>query len=121
MKVSTSESGNVDVDFWTILADTRFEIVFTFKNHYWFWCPLLGSVLGMLFGTLAYDSLIYTGDDSIVNKPWVFDRVLTDRWTSTDRDVYRSARSTNSAKQSPRVQVQRVGKHVDAFPMSEFA
>ncbi|KAI9573563.1 aquaporin [Boletus coccyginus] len=48
--------------------------VFAFKNQYWLWCPLLGSVLGMLFGTLTYDALIYTGGDSIVNKPWVLKR-----------------------------------------------
>jgi aquaglyceroporin related protein len=42
--------------------------VFSFRNQYWLWCPLLGPVLGMLFGTLVYDVLIYTGSDSIINK-----------------------------------------------------
>ncbi|KIM67687.1 hypothetical protein SCLCIDRAFT_1189699 [Scleroderma citrinum Foug A] len=42
--------------------------VFNFRHQYWLWCPILGSILGMQCGALAYDLLIYTGSDSIVNK-----------------------------------------------------
>ncbi|KIO03273.1 hypothetical protein M404DRAFT_627167 [Pisolithus tinctorius Marx 270] len=43
--------------------------VFTFRNQYWLWCPILGPILGMQVGGLVYDLLIYTGSESIVNKP----------------------------------------------------
>ncbi|KAH7914294.1 major intrinsic protein superfamily membrane channel protein [Hygrophoropsis aurantiaca] len=43
--------------------------VFTFRNQYWLWCSILGPVLGMQIGALVYDSLIFTGSESIVNKP----------------------------------------------------
>ncbi|KIM64401.1 hypothetical protein SCLCIDRAFT_114883 [Scleroderma citrinum Foug A] len=42
--------------------------VFDFRHQYWLWCPILGSIFGMQCGALAYDLLIYTGSDSIVNK-----------------------------------------------------
>ncbi|KAL4069915.1 aquaporin-like protein [Scleroderma yunnanense] len=42
--------------------------VFNFRNQYWLWCPFIGSILGMQFGALAYDLLIYTGSDSVINK-----------------------------------------------------
>ncbi|KAF9241158.1 major intrinsic protein superfamily membrane channel protein [Melanogaster broomeanus] len=43
--------------------------VFDYRNQYWIWCTLLGPILGMQAGALAYDTLVYTGSDSIVNKP----------------------------------------------------
>ncbi|KAG9315744.1 major intrinsic protein superfamily membrane channel protein [Chiua virens] len=43
--------------------------VFDFRNQYWLWCPTLGPILGMQIGALVYDTLIYTGPDSIINKP----------------------------------------------------
>jgi aquaglyceroporin related protein len=43
--------------------------VFNFRNQYWIWCPILGPILGMQFGALVYDALVYVGSDSIVNKP----------------------------------------------------
>jgi len=43
--------------------------VFDFRNQYWIWCPLLGPIFGMQAGALVYDALVYTGPDSIVNKP----------------------------------------------------
>ena len=42
--------------------------VFDFRHQYWLWAPILGSIFGMQFGALAYDLLVYTGSDSIVNK-----------------------------------------------------
>jgi len=45
------------------------KAVFDFRNQYWLWCPVLGSILGMQAGALAYDTLLYTGPDSIVNIP----------------------------------------------------
>ncbi|KAI9569923.1 major intrinsic protein superfamily membrane channel protein [Boletus coccyginus] len=45
------------------------KAVFDFRNQYWLWCPILGPILGMQMGALVYDTLIYTGSDSVVNKP----------------------------------------------------
>ncbi|KAF9557543.1 putative aquaporin 4 [Agrocybe pediades] len=45
--------------------------VFTFRNHYWLWCPIMAPICGALFGTLVYDTMLYTGEDSILNKPSV--------------------------------------------------
>jgi len=43
--------------------------VYTFRNHYWIWCPILAPILGAQAGALFYDTFLYNGDDSIVNKP----------------------------------------------------
>jgi len=43
--------------------------VFAFRGQYWFWCNILATCLGAQLGTLVYDALIYTGEDSILNKP----------------------------------------------------
>ncbi|TFK40870.1 aquaporin-like protein [Crucibulum laeve] len=43
--------------------------VFTFRNHYWLWCPILGPILGTQAGTIFYDAFLFTGEESIFNKP----------------------------------------------------
>ncbi|KAF8799028.1 aquaporin [Phlegmacium glaucopus] len=45
--------------------------VFTYRNHYWIWCPIMGPILGALFGAFVYDAFLYTGEDSILNRPFV--------------------------------------------------
>ena len=45
--------------------------VFDYRSQYWIWCPILGPILGMQAGALAYDALVYTGSDSFLNKPYV--------------------------------------------------
>ncbi|KJA24023.1 hypothetical protein HYPSUDRAFT_136846, partial [Hypholoma sublateritium FD-334 SS-4] len=45
--------------------------VFTFRNQYWLWCPILAPILGAQCAALIYDAGIYIGDDSILNKPYV--------------------------------------------------
>ncbi|KAF8645126.1 hypothetical protein AX16_007955 [Volvariella volvacea WC 439] len=42
--------------------------VFTFRNHYWLWCPVIAPILGALAGALFYDLFLYVGDDSPINK-----------------------------------------------------
>ncbi|KAI6027233.1 aquaporin [Pisolithus marmoratus] len=37
--------------------------VFTFRNQYWLWCPILGPILGMQVGGLAY--VLLTSSESI--------------------------------------------------------
>ncbi|THH31170.1 hypothetical protein EUX98_g3006 [Antrodiella citrinella] len=43
--------------------------VYTFRNQYWLWCPILGPILGALVGTFFYDAFLYLGAESILNKP----------------------------------------------------
>jgi aquaglyceroporin related protein len=50
------------------------KAVYTFRNQYWLWTPILGPLIGAQFGCAAYDILLYTGEDSIVNKPRKSDR-----------------------------------------------
>ncbi|KAF8159904.1 aquaporin-like protein [Crassisporium funariophilum] len=46
--------------------------VFTLRQrvsfHYWAYSPLFGCIMGAQFGALFYDLLLFTGDESIVNK-----------------------------------------------------
>jgi len=43
--------------------------VFTFRNQYWIWCPILAPFLGGLVGALVYDTFLFVGNDSIINTP----------------------------------------------------
>ncbi|KAJ6584176.1 major intrinsic protein superfamily membrane channel protein [Mycena vulgaris] len=43
--------------------------VFTYRNHYWIWCPIIAPILGAQAGAIFYDAFIYLGDESPFNKP----------------------------------------------------
>lgn len=43
--------------------------VFTFRRHYWIWCPVIAPIMGAQAGALIYDVFLYTGKDSPINKP----------------------------------------------------
>jgi len=43
--------------------------VWNFRHQYWLWTPILGPIMGGLSGTLVYDAFLYTGSESILNKP----------------------------------------------------
>ncbi|KAJ3731506.1 aquaporin-like protein [Lentinula guzmanii] len=43
--------------------------VYTFRNQYWLWCPVLAPILGAQAGAMFYDVLLFNGRESIVNKP----------------------------------------------------
>ncbi|KAI0081664.1 aquaporin [Panus rudis PR-1116 ss-1] len=43
--------------------------VFTFRNHYWLWCPVITPIIGAVVGTFIYDLFIFTGSESVLNKP----------------------------------------------------
>jgi len=45
------------------------KAVYTFRNHYWVWCPIMAPILGAQAGAMFYDAFLYTGPDSIFNKP----------------------------------------------------
>ncbi|EIW78215.1 aquaporin [Coniophora puteana RWD-64-598 SS2] len=54
--------------------------VFTFRNQYWLWCPVLGPIAGCLAGGILYDTLIFTGPESIINAP---DAITKDKHMNT--------------------------------------
>ncbi|THG97635.1 hypothetical protein EW026_g4398 [Hermanssonia centrifuga] len=43
--------------------------VFTFRNQYWLWCPVITPIIGALVGTFLYDVFFFTGAESIINRP----------------------------------------------------
>jgi len=43
--------------------------VFTFRNQYWVWCPVIAPFLGGLAGGALYDAFLYKGEESIFNRP----------------------------------------------------
>ncbi|KAJ3767314.1 putative aquaporin 4 [Lentinula raphanica] len=43
--------------------------VYTFRNQYWLWCPILAPIFGAQAGAMFYDVLLFNGRESIVNKP----------------------------------------------------
>ncbi|KAI6103079.1 aquaporin-like protein [Pisolithus croceorrhizus] len=45
--------------------------VFTYRNQYWLWCPILGPILGMQVGGMAYELLAHKRSESINNKSYV--------------------------------------------------
>ncbi|KAG6908265.1 hypothetical protein DXG01_005530 [Tephrocybe rancida] len=44
------------------------KAVYTFRNHYWIWCPIIAPFLGAQFGAMFYDAFLYNGDDGRFNK-----------------------------------------------------
>ncbi|KAI0789607.1 aquaporin [Abortiporus biennis] len=43
--------------------------VFTFRNQYWLWCPIISPIIGGVVGVFLYDLFFFTGDESFINKP----------------------------------------------------
>ncbi|KDQ17737.1 hypothetical protein BOTBODRAFT_172164 [Botryobasidium botryosum FD-172 SS1] len=43
--------------------------VWNYRRQYWIWTPVLATTSGALFGAFIYDVMLYTGTDSIINKP----------------------------------------------------
>jgi len=60
------------------------KAVYTFRNQYWLWCPVLGPFLGAQFGTMFYDAFLYNGEDGLFNQP---DRVTRKRLQSNAETV----------------------------------
>ncbi|KAL0066887.1 hypothetical protein AAF712_006082 [Marasmius tenuissimus] len=44
--------------------------VYSFRNQYWLWCPVIAPIFGALFGAFLYDLFLYDGDDNQIRK-WV--------------------------------------------------
>jgi aquaglyceroporin related protein len=43
--------------------------IWTHNQSYWIWGPWIGAIVGGLTGGLIYDSFIYSGRDSWLNRP----------------------------------------------------
>lgn len=41
-----------------------------YRVQYWLWCPWAADITGGLFGALMYDTLIFMGRESPMNKRW---------------------------------------------------
>ncbi|KII91664.1 hypothetical protein PLICRDRAFT_173481 [Plicaturopsis crispa FD-325 SS-3] len=61
--------------------------VFTYRNQYWIWCPILAPILGGQVATLLYDAFLYTGSESLLNRP-----------NATNRRLNQAARPEQSNK-----------------------
>lgn len=46
------------------------KLIFS-HSQYWIWCPVMGPILGGQAGGLFYDAFLFTGEESIFNKPCV--------------------------------------------------
>uniref|UniRef100_A0A0W0EVC4 Putative aquaporin 4 n=1 Tax=Moniliophthora roreri TaxID=221103 RepID=A0A0W0EVC4_MONRR len=42
--------------------------VYTFRNQYWIWCPIMAPFLGAMAATCFYDILLFNGEESIFNR-----------------------------------------------------
>ncbi|KAI6129768.1 major intrinsic protein superfamily membrane channel protein [Pisolithus croceorrhizus] len=62
--------------------------VFTYRNQYWLWCPILGPILGMQVGGLAYELLAHTRSERINNKS---------RFTDASSDSTRTPSGSDAA------------------------
>ncbi|KAF8073908.1 major intrinsic protein superfamily membrane channel protein [Lyophyllum atratum] len=45
------------------------KAVYTYRHQYWIWCPVMGPFTGALAGGAFYDAFLFTGSESIFNKP----------------------------------------------------
>ncbi|CAE6421834.1 unnamed protein product [Rhizoctonia solani] len=43
--------------------------VWNYRSQYWLYTPVIGPIVGAILGAAIYDAFIYTGPDSIFNKP----------------------------------------------------
>ncbi|KAF8916599.1 putative aquaporin 5 [Mucidula mucida] len=42
--------------------------VYSFRNQYWIWCPVLAPFLGAQTAAIMYDTFLYQGEDSRINR-----------------------------------------------------
>ncbi|KAF6757643.1 putative aquaporin 6 [Ephemerocybe angulata] len=47
--------------------------VWTYRHHYWIWCPILAPILGAQAAAWTYDTFLYSGTDSVITKRLVYD------------------------------------------------
>ncbi|KAI0769916.1 aquaporin [Fomes fomentarius] len=54
-------------------------------NHYWLWCPVIAPIIGALVGVFLYDACLFTGAESILNKPDARARALHEKAINAER------------------------------------
>jgi aquaglyceroporin related protein, other eukaryote len=55
------------------------EVIWDYRHQYWLWAPILGPITGGLTATALYDLFVYTGEDSIFNRPNAAARIVGKR------------------------------------------
>ncbi|ELU43232.1 MIP domain-containing protein [Rhizoctonia solani AG-1 IA] len=43
--------------------------VWNYRSQYWLYTPIIGPIVGAILGTAIYDAFLFTGSESIFNKP----------------------------------------------------
>jgi aquaglyceroporin related protein len=43
--------------------------VYTYRNHYWIWCPILAPIIGAQVATCLYDAFLFMGEEGRFNQP----------------------------------------------------
>ena len=43
--------------------------VWNYRSQYWLYTPIIGPIVGAILGTIVYDGFLFTGSESIFNKP----------------------------------------------------
>lgn len=71
--------------------------VFNYRSQYWLWCTTFAPILGALAAAAVYDVLMYTGGDSIINRPNASARAYGDERTSTNEPKTRASTSKSMA------------------------
>jgi len=46
------------------------DLLWSFNAYYFLWTPVLATITGALVGSFIYDTLVYTGGESPLNRPW---------------------------------------------------
>ncbi|OSD07493.1 aquaporin [Trametes coccinea BRFM310] len=59
--------------------------VFSFRNQYWLWCPVIAPIVGALVGTFIYDLFFFTGNESLLNRPNATARAHHERARNEER------------------------------------
>ncbi|XBW38289.1 hypothetical protein QEN19_003878 [Hanseniaspora menglaensis] len=64
------------------------------SNHHYFWVPIVGPVVGGLWGAFVYDLFIFRGHESWVNRP-VYQNVdtLRRKWYKLRRNIFKHRKS----------------------------
>ncbi|BEI81990.1 hypothetical protein CcaverHIS002_0211500 [Cutaneotrichosporon cavernicola] len=46
------------------------KVIWTYRNCYWIYTPIIATILGSLIGAFSYDLFIFSGEESPINQPW---------------------------------------------------
>ncbi|GMK59017.1 hypothetical protein CspeluHIS016_0700320 [Cutaneotrichosporon spelunceum] len=46
------------------------RVIWTYRNCYWIYTPIIATICGALIGAFSYDLFIFSGAESPLNRPW---------------------------------------------------